>query len=329
MVGMCLLLVLAIVGHSCGWTFCMEQSKQKLIGKAFYSHYSVGDNVLEKWEALPLKDDSYLVTRHDGSKIKLEIGMEIDGVGLVELNEGGSTIKVGKWTLVIGQNIIPGWEAKPTRGKHNYIIRRPDAPAMKVKVGDQVPGMGIAHIDPYGNLGIGEKAVPIAKKQFQIQLVIFGEEEKGGYVSYFNYMNPGEKSGDVAGVKGIFYPSQGGKKPGRFCEYGEDGSLYNTAVFWPVAGKTFAAGKIRTLDDAIEEKAVYASKAEFEAGAAEIKMNPESMFGYSEIKDRLNQLNVESWKDHPFSVTMGHHIFKTTPARSNQRAKSSGYSPGM
>lgn len=298
---------------------------KKLMAKAFYSHFSAGENLLDGWEAQPIGGFEYLVKRSNGSEIVLSIGQTLDKVGEVSLDKN-KNLQVGKWTVIVGENMIKGWEAKSIRGKGNYLIKKIDGPSVKVSIGDNIDGYGKLEYDKNGNLSAGGNGIRIAKKSYELSLIILKEKDKGGFVSYFNYLEPGNSGNRNDGVKGIFHPSPDGKQPGRFSEFSNDGNLYTTAVFWPSKDKKFARGQIRGIDKAIEESIIFKQVKEIEKEAKESNIEPEFIYGYEEKKKELDELNKKSWKESPFSVTEGKKLFGLDSGWNKSREKDN--SPG-
>ncbi|MND11529.1 hypothetical protein D3C87_351980 [compost metagenome] len=289
--------------------------QQKTMGKIVYTNFSIGENPLSGWEALPLEGDKYKVTRKNGSITVLSIG-ETTQAGVVSVDHNGN-LKVGEWTVPVGKNIQPGWEARSKRGKENYFIRMPDGSSINHKIGEDIGQFGKTEIDEFGNIRAGDVSILVHKKQFELNLLILNATEKGGYTSYFNTIEPKSESNRKDGAKGIFYPTKDPSKPSSFSEQGPDGLLYSTAIFWASKNDKFVQGKIRPLITAIKEKAVYAKIKELESLAKEIEIDASEMQGYSELKAELSEINNKSWKEFSFLVNQGIELFKGKKIESN------------
>jgi len=285
-----------------------SEKTTQLMAKAICPFFSLGEKVLDGWEARPIGGDNYMVKRSDGSETIVSVGKETRA-GMVVLDKN-ENLMVGEWTVVVGENIQKGWEAKPARGKGNFWIKQDDGKWNPAKVGDDFLGQGIVSIDKYNNLAIGNSSLKILKKKYELALLVLKGQEKGGFVSYFNYIEPNNSSNRKDGTKGVFYPSRDGKQPSKFCEYGPDGGLYSTAVFWPSKDQTFSCGNIRSLDIAIKEAALFQQIKDFEKEAKELETEPCNIYGYDDAKKELADINSNSWKENRFNVTMGHSLFR-------------------
>ena len=48
--------------------------KQKTMGKIVYTDFSIGEKPLSGWEAVPISDEKFLITRKNKSTTELSIG---------------------------------------------------------------------------------------------------------------------------------------------------------------------------------------------------------------------------------------------------------------
>lgn len=247
-----------------------------LNAKIFCSVSSVGPNLLDGWEARPLSYDQFLVKRSNGTEVLLSIGDELDSVGLVSLDKNNN-LSVGKWTVTVGVNIIKGWEARKTKGAGNYLIKDDQGNHTRVKVGENFEGLGLVGEDGFGNVTLGDKSVRQLYKDFELNLIVLKGNEKGGIPAYFNYLEPNNSGNRRDGAKGVFYPSKDGKQPSKFSEYGEDGRLYSTAVFFPSRDKKYLFGKVRSLDDAVIERVSFQKVKDLEEDAKHAGISPDSL----------------------------------------------------
>lgn len=285
-----------------------NNNKQKTIGKIVYTNFSIGENPLSGWEALPISNDKYKVTRKNKSETELSIGDETQA-GVVSLDKNGN-LSVGKWTVPVGKDIIPGWEARAKRGKESFFVRREDGTSFNVKIGEYIEGHGKSELDEFGNIRAGNISILVHKKQYELNLLVLNSPEKGGYTSYFNLIEPNNDKNRKDGAKGVFFRTKEIKRPSSFSEYGPDGQLYSTAIFWSSSSDKFVQGKIRPLAVAIKERAIYEQIKGMENLASEISVEPETIQGYSDFKKELSEINNKSWTEYSFLVNQGIDLFK-------------------
>lgn len=105
----------------------MNNNKKKRVGKLFYEHHSLGEKVLDGWEAQSHGDDVFRVIRSDNSTIDLKIGdiisTESHGPAEVSLDKN-KNLKVGDFTVVTGKDLISSWHAKKVgnKDKEQYLV---------------------------------------------------------------------------------------------------------------------------------------------------------------------------------------------------------------
>lgn len=301
----------------------MSNSNRKLQAKAFYANNSIGDNILSGWEAKPLDENAFLVTRHDGTTRRVVVGESIPKVGEVSINSAGN-LSVGNFTVVVGVNLIPDWEAKPAKGKDNFRVNRPREAggAFEVQLGGHVEGYGDVVMDEYGNLRVGEKSIRVARKQYEINLLVWNiADDKQGFESVINLIEPGSKDNRRNGVYGSFKrTAMDSGQPAVFREKGPNGVLLNTAVFWPSENKKFLFGRIRSRDEALLEYEAFTNEKAIERRIKQecretgLKMEEHMDYpDYLEAEKIRKRLNKETWQHHHFTVTRGAHLFGLKP----------------
>lgn len=287
-----------------------NKSKRELLAKAFHTEYSIGTNCIKNWQAKKIDDDIYQVKRHDGSTTDLRLGQELPNIGMVSINDEGN-LAVGKYAVLIGENIVANWTAKPTRSKTEFFVTNPEGKKYKIKIEDTINGIGVVQgLDGYGNLLTGGSSIAMEKKVKELKLLVYKtkhEKFKNGYECHFNLILPGEKSNMKNGTLGVFFPANG-KLPARFCEIVNDDKLLSTASFWPSKDKSFSVAKIRTLDDAINERAIYEKIKEVEKECRELQINPEDNFDYTVLSEELKQAN-DKGDSYRFTVGTGGGLF--------------------
>lgn len=310
----------------------MTQTTRKLQAKTFYADHSIGDNILSGWEAKPLDENTFLIKRHDGSTRKVVLGEEIPKVGEVSKN-GAGNLSVGKFTVIVGENLIPDWEAKPTGGKDTFFIKRPKEQGgnlRSVKLGTNVEGLGELVMDKYGNLRVGEKSIRVARKQYEINLLVWNiPGEKDGFQSVINLIEPGNKGNRKDGVYGTFSRTHlNSGKPAVFYEKGPNGESLNTAAFFASEDKRYLRGKIRDRNDALLEAEAFKTEKALERRikqeCRETGLKIEEHMDYPDLvkaTEIREDLNRNSWRHHIFSVERGHHMFglKADPVKKNDR----------
>jgi hypothetical protein len=313
-------------------------SKPKLVGKLFHRSYlSLGENLLEKWSAAETSPGNYLVNRPNGTTLEVAIGGEVPNIGLVAI-DSNQNITIGKYTIIAGENVLFDWSAKPIRGQDNYRIRTAEGKFLDVKLGGTIEDLDgqITLSEKYDKIMVGNRTIPLYRKQYEQNLIIFDVKERSGQRAFFNLLEPGNENNRKDGIQGIFYPAPSGNKPARFCEVGPDGKIYATAVFWPSKNKQFTNGKLRDINLAIEEKSIVneinkinLKIAEVEAEAVDIGFGIEDhpeyedytimQSGLDKLQERLTYLNKDAWENKSFSVTSGHEMLglvstKKTPS---------------
>jgi hypothetical protein len=326
-----------------------EQKQKKLLAKAFHSEYIIGEHVLKGWEAKIIGDKRYQITRSNGATLEVGIGDIVPKAGEVSVDIN-KNLKIGKYTVLTGEDIISGWEARPSKGKGNYRVRTDDGTYLNVKAGERHESLGLIEMnDDYGNLVINGRSVPVTVWKMEYNLLVLNAREKSGYKAYFNLLETGNSDNLKNGIPGVFYPASG-NRPAKFCELGTDGVLYSTAVFFPSADKKFSNGKMRAIDLAEEEKALVrdmkdkselVSKIvkECEELAVDIEDHPDHepfMRTREEIEtmqERLTHLNKRAWIEKSFSVTNGKEVFglvasnKPSAGRYNKSDKNDSPTP--
>jgi len=302
----------------------MSEEKKKLLSKAFFTEYGVSktEKLLKGWEAVPLENDVYRVTRLDSTKVDIKIGQELPNIGAVKVNDEGN-IEIGKYTVLVGKGLISGMTAKKTRKKDEYLFLRENKRAIKALLGDNINGIGeIKGPDEFGNVVIGDGSVPVAKKIKELKLLIYNERHddfKTGYKCHFNVIEPGVNGSYENGIPGVFFPAKG-NGPAKFCEIGDDGKTLQTAVFWPSKNKLFSVGRMRTIDMARQEKAVLEQVQAASNEAKEFGIEPEEHFEYVAAKEALTECNNQEWESQQFTVVSGKNLFGLVEAE-----KTAGY----
>jgi hypothetical protein len=314
----------------------MTDSKPKLVGKMFHrSFLALGEHILESWNAIEVSQNNYVINRSNGTQLEVRVGDEMPNIGLVSV-DSNKNLNVGKYTIMSGENIQNGWSAKVTRGTDNFRLRSPEGKFIDVKIGDGIPDFeGAVELDErYDKIKIGNRTIPLYRKQYEQNLIIFDIKERNGHRAFFNLLEPGNENNRKDGVQGVFYPSPGGNKPAKFCEQGPEGKLYATAIFWVSNNKSFLNGKLRDINLAIEEKSIVEEinqislkMADVEKEAADIGFpvhdHPEyddytvMQSGLNGLQDRLSYLNKDAWVSKTFSVSAGLEMLGVTPAKKN------------
>lgn len=281
--------------------------KKKLLGKAFYTDYSLTKDgkMLKKWEAKHLDADKYLIKRCDGTELTVRLGDVIPKAGEVSVSDN-SVLNVGEYRVLLGTNISQELTAKKLRKKGEYLIYKTGEGkrTFKALVGDNIYGLGkLSGLDEYGNLKINDLSIPVLKKNMELKLLIYNEKNskfKTGYKCHFNLIEPGKTSNGKDGIAGVFFP-QFNRSPAKFCELDKEGHTYQTAVFWPSKDKQFVTGNIRTLDDAKLEKALVETVKKIEQEAKDFGIEPDEHFDYIQAKKALDNAN-KKWKSYIFTV---------------------------
>lgn len=295
----------------------MTQQSKKLLAKAFYNKFTFGKKHLPGWWAVELDGfpGDYKIVRANGTSRTVTIGDMFAGVGVdgssgeVSVNAQGN-LSVGEYTVVLGENLVAGWEAKKIKGMNTFLLTPKDGPAIKVKSGDQVSQSGLSGlvtVDSYGNPQVGHSGIPLLRKEAEVRLLAFDERDRGGYVSYINTIISGTEE-QPKGVKGIFYPATE-KMPAAFCEEIEGSEVvYRTAVFRAARnGRAYLFGQVRPLAAAVAERMLYDQEKVLADVAKGLGHNPAEVFGaqYTVVEKSLAESRQDSWTEESFTVQAG------------------------
>lgn len=328
------------------------KSGKKCKAKLFYTHFSQSENMLVGWNAVPVGEGVFKVNRRDGTTRDMAIGEEIPGHGKVTIDRDYHCLKVGNYSIQMGQNVAHGWKAKPvkvteydkTEGKNKnspgYLITSPENKFYgPFKVGDKVTipenndlNNCVLEEGKAGGVTIGSISVPLTLKQYELRLLVMDKRDGYGYEAYFNVIKPGDKANGKNGTKGIFIPAKD-ESPALFCEtMPGDSYLYRTAQFWPVKNadgtknQKAAVGNIRDIEKAVKERNIYTAYKDLEKTISDaIKefegledAGEEFLTSLNEEKDALaNELarSNDDWGRHWFSVNMGYNFALPEPKK--------------
>ncbi len=297
-------------------------AKKTLLAKAFYSKHGFGDGLLTGWHAAAGENDSFVVVRNNGTKTRVHLGQEIAGVGAVSLFSRG-ILQVGPNKILIGENLDHQWRAKKLQRKGQYLFKKPGGGTVRAQVGETIAGLGVLSedTDKYGNLAVVNDGkitrVAVEIKQLELKLLVYAEAHEGApsaHLSYFNLIEPGQTSRNSNGVRGAFFARRA-NAPAKFCEIDADGSMLNTAVFWPSRNREFLIGRVRSAEDARIERGLFRALKELERQCEEFGVAPSDNFEYAQVLAKLERANKEQWKDYMFSVTHGQAQFGIEPAQ--------------
>ena len=316
------------------WMSPIMNNKNKSVGNISHNHFSLGENVLDGWEASPTGDDRFQITRADKSHLIVSLGDMIEGKNgsMKVVKDDNGNLNIGKHTVVMGENMLPGWEAVPT-GKTNdekFFVRDDTGKSYSVQVGKENDTLGEITIDKFGNLETDIGSIKLLKLEKQLNLLIVGENDNGAYNAYFNVnRNSGtERDSELNGVPGVVFPQKHPKGPVQFKEKGEGGDLYTTALFWDKGNGNSVQGQMRSLESAVQERLLFKETKKIEKRAKEVDISPSFIQGYDKMKDELLSINKQSWNNESFAIFEGKEVlFSQSSGAENKQYASSSYQP--
>lgn len=319
--------------------------KYGLKAKLFHSHFGYGreKTFLENSHAFFCDEKGrYEIHAPSGNIHTLRDGefLEAKGrrLGPVEYSEQHACLFLGEFSIPIGK-VTPGWKAKPVENKRRFMVQstKGDAASFTITLGEQIrkqPGVPdecvgqTPVLDHNKNIVMGIVVKPM-RKEFELNLIVMDNQEKNGYLAYFNVLEPGSKSNRRDGTRGVFYPSKGEGKPAAFCEVGQDdGQLYRTAIFWPTKNPRYSTVNYRDLEKAIMEKRLYREIEDMKKAIEDMGASPEDVgIDMDENQNRLDAINKD-WNSEVFTVHVGKDFLYKEPTPTNKN-KSEALSPGF
>lgn len=285
-----------------------------VIAKLLHERLSLGNQVLEGWEAHKTGSQSYEIKRGDNSTIDVAIGDTIQGRGgeaLKVVLDGNDNLSVGNYTVLTGRNILRGVSAKQMGLPENkQFLIKTDSGTERVRVGDTSDRFGKIDVDEFNNLSTDAGAIRIMPLVKEVNLVVLNEKQAGGNKAYFNVRNPNDQAFNYNGIPGVVHLPKEHGQPLRFSEKGEGDRLYTTAIFWKTNNDRFVNGQLRPLRLAVEEYQHQTTVKDLEAKAAKIDVAPDQLPGYTKALEARNEINTTSYETTLFQVIKGlDHIF--------------------
>jgi hypothetical protein len=287
-----------------------EKSKKTLYAKAFFTAYGLGTDIVANYSAKRLNDVDCEITRGNGTKVIFAIGQDVPNCGPVSIDRNNN-IQVGKFTVLVGENLASDWRAKKTKKKGEFLFRKKDGKSIRASIGDTVVGMGVVNgHDNHGNVSVGDWNIPIDAKLKELKLLVYNEKHEKyvtGHKCHFNFLLPGSKNNNENGIAGIFFPAKG-NAPAKFCEIEPDNTLLCTATFWPSKSREFSIGNTRSIDDARIEKALVERLKELKTESEDLGILVSENQEYIETEKQLTAAN-KKWESNSFTVTNGKEAF--------------------
>lgn len=311
-----------------------QQQENKMLVKTFYTHFSMGGDVLKGWSAVKISNENdYLITRVNGSTIQLRAGEIVPNIGEPMSFTDTGHLKIAGRVVLCGENILHGWVARKTSKPNEYLITglsdTDKVTRKKIKIGETYSGLGVfSGLDEYNNLIIGGRSIPQETKEYELRLLVLNQKVEGynsGYLAYFNKVENGSEDNNKNGIKGVFYPARKPYKgkngsPATFMELVGDNEAYKIATFWP-SNNGYLNVSYRNLSSAIEERLLYQRVAELRSMANESGVDPSEIFGYSEAVQNLEKANKQGLISAAFYCMTGKEFFEITaqqPQETNQ-----------
>lgn len=295
------------------------KKESNLLVKMFYKHYDNGE-ILPGRFAHQLNEEAYLLFKQDLTSMEVRVGDHIKNAGNVDLDHNNN-LKIGPYTIIVGNDPIPGYQAHKTNSKTKFKIHRPDGHSAEYKVGDTLENFGKITQDEHGRIYANDKNIPIFQKVHELNLIVFPQAKGPGYSAYFNKLVPGDKDNRGNGIPGTFVAGDS-TKPSKFFETGPDGNLYATALIRPNEGGRTVRCILRSLDDAILERVMINDLESIKKTEADpYDIDPNDVQQYVELKQKLDEYRATMWQQREFSVTKGHRLLGLASSRNNERQR--------
>lgn len=182
------------------------------------------------------------------------------------------------------------------------MIDTPEGRVVRGEVGARVQGMGSLSRCKSGRLMIGGRSLLVAKKTRELSLLVLNESDDLGYLSYFNVLKPGSRSGGntPAGISGRLVRDERGA---RFMERGSDDQWHDTARFHEPVGQRISAA-LRTLDAAEASALVDAQWALLEQESDDLGIPISDLEEHDDLSVARDHLS-KTWQRHTFVIAQG------------------------
>jgi hypothetical protein len=307
-------------------------SGKKLMAKAVNMVYGFPGDLMVGWEARPIDADRYLVKRHNGTDRIMQIGDQVKvrepgglapSSAIVNRSDSG-VLMVGNKSVIIGENIRHGCQARKLAGKNAYLLLSDKQRQLgQVTIGEKFAGESVTLVDGH-LLKVGEDIYPITPKKSEITLLVMQSPYEGGYLSYINIIENGNGMNRKDGAMGALVPPRNQGEPAQFMEvFG--GKMVVTARFWVEndgrkLSYQFRDGETALKEVKIEEEVTAARKLAIEAG-----IDPEDLAEYVEAVERLDAFK-ENWEKEGMALILGARYFQPHDPRAELEERGISYS---
>lgn len=232
----------------------------------------IGLRPIMSYEATPLSNGDYVISKPDGSAITVSAGDTIPSVGKVSV-DSNANLSVGEFTVPTGLMLSKDYTAIPlNKEKTDYaLLDKTGTIKEKYTLGSKTKRNALVQLDEYGNLKFGDQSVKVLPILLKINFKILSkievdEAKKFGLFNasraVFN-VSDGQDLTSSNGVFGYFVPRSKftkGKRLGEFKELVE-GELVTTAEMYPASGNAnIVSFRIRTPEVAYKSKFLYQEK---------------------------------------------------------------------
>lgn len=288
------------------WNICKMNNQSKLLVKMYYKHYDNGE-ILHGRFAEQIDDNNFRITKQDKTTINVKIGENIPKAGVVSMDHNRN-LKIGSITILVGSDHFTNIYAHETTSKTKFKIHFEDGRCQDVKIDEQIEGLGKLEMDSHSRIHINNHYIPIFKKMYEMNLLCMPTDKLGGKTAYFNMLMPKDPENRTNGIPGVFMPGKNGM-PSTFQEIGPDGNLYATAQINPNPDGRSVTVKIRTLQNAVEDRHMRQELDRIKIEEADrYGENPMDIQNYVELRNKIIDMRTTSFKVLEFSVTKGHRL---------------------
>jgi len=312
-------------------------SGKKLVAKAVHMVYGYPGNLLEGWEAQPLDNDHYRIYRTNGTHrdVRLYENIIMRGTergqttsAMITRSESG-VLMVGDRSVLIGRGIKHGFQARLLAknslqpNKMSFLLLNDKLQQMgRVTVGERFEGKQVALVDGH-LLQVGEDVFPIVPPKHEVTLLVMGSPFEGGYLTYINVVEKGNRLNRQDGAMGALIPPQNKGEPAQFVEvFG--GKSVVTARFWVESNGKKLGYQCRDGEAALEELKIQEELDTIRRMAIDVGIEPEEMAEYAAAMDKLKAAQ-EQWDSAGMALIQGSKIFEPHSVRDELEQRGISY----
>lgn len=278
----------------------------------FYRHFDDGEILPGRFAHQKDEETFHIFKQDEGTMefmfaMEVKLGQHVKNAGNVTLDHNRN-LKIGRHTVVVGNDPHQNWHALTTTSKTKFHIVRPDGYKSEYKVGDMIDSLGKLTQDEFGRIYLNDKNIPIRHKLYELNLIVLTTADGQGYSAFFNTLLPKDPNNRKNGIPGVFIQGSD-SKPSKYQEKGPDGNYYTTAMIRPNSDGRTVRCIMRTLENAIEER-VLVNDLEFrlQTEILPYDLDPEEDQEYMELKQRISENQTTMWMQREFAVTQGHRL---------------------